>query len=108
MSIREQKLESLGYPLARRSPEGRLVESLAVTGNILYASGQVPFDGDTLLHAGKVPSQVDCGEATRAAALAASAVARSAAGSAPMDAARASTVAPLRATTNISANAGRR
>ena len=77
MSIREQKLESLGYPLARRSPEGRLVESLAVTGNILYASGQVPFDGDTLLHAGKVPSQVDCEEAARAAALAAANVLRS-------------------------------
>ena len=44
MNEREQKLEALGYPLDRKTPEGDLVASLAIAGDILYASGQVPFD----------------------------------------------------------------
>ncbi len=69
MNEREKKLESLGYPLDRRTPEGSLVDSLAIAGDILYASGQVPFDGDKLVSVGKVPSQVKMEDAKRAAAL---------------------------------------
>ena len=76
MSTREQKLESFGYPLDRCAPEGSLVDSLAIAGNILYASGQVPFDGSTLASQGKVPSQISKEEATKAAALCAANVLR--------------------------------
>lgn len=77
MSDREKKLEALGYPLNKRTPEGKLVDPLAIAGNILYASGQVPFDGDVLISTGKVPSQVSREDATRAAALCAANVLRS-------------------------------
>jgi len=77
MNSRETKLEALGYPLDRCSPEGSLVEPLAIVGDILYASGQVPFDGDQLTSCGKVPSQVSAEAATRAAALSAANVLRS-------------------------------
>jgi len=77
MNSRDAKLESLGYPLDRCSPEGLLVDPLAVVGNILYASGQVPFDGDQLISRGKVPSQVSAEEAKRAAALCAANIMRS-------------------------------
>ena len=76
MNDRENKLEALGYPLSKRTPEGKLVDPLAVAGNILYASGQVPFDGDVLVSKGKVPSQVSVEDATRAAALCAANVLR--------------------------------
>jgi enamine deaminase RidA (YjgF/YER057c/UK114 family) len=76
MNEREKKLESLGYPLSKRTPESALVDPLAIAGNILYASGQVPFDGDTLVSKGKVPSQVNVEDATRAAALCAANVLR--------------------------------
>ena len=52
------------------------MDALAVAGNILYASGQVPFDGDRLTSCGKVPSQVSAEAATRAAALCAANVLR--------------------------------
>jgi enamine deaminase RidA (YjgF/YER057c/UK114 family) len=77
MSDREKKLETLGYPLNKRTPEGKLVDPLAIAGNILYASGQVPFDGDVLISKGKVPSQISMEDATRAAALCAANVLRS-------------------------------
>ena len=77
MSSREAKLELLGYPLGKRTPEGPLVDPLAITGNVLYASGQVPFDGDRLTSKGKVPSQVSQEEAINAAALCAANVFRS-------------------------------
>src|SRR3954464_9469826 len=77
MNDREKKLEALGYPLSKRTPEGALVDPLAIAGNILYASGQVPFDGDVLTSKGKVPSQVNVAEATQAAALCAANVLRS-------------------------------
>lgn len=77
MNDREKKLEALGYPLSKRTPEGKLVDPLAIAGNILYASGQVPFDGDVLASKGKVPSQVGMEEATKAAALCAANVLRS-------------------------------
>lgn len=76
MSSREQKLELLGYPLDRCAPEGSLVEPLAIVGKILYASGQVPFDGDKLISKGKVPSQVSVEASTQAAALCAANVLR--------------------------------
>lgn len=73
---RDEKLQALGYPLDRTTPEGSLVESLVIDGDLLYASGQVPFDGDTLVSKGKVPSQVGVIDATRAAALCAANVLR--------------------------------
>jgi len=76
MSERERKLEAMGYPLDRLTPEGPLVDRLAIAGDILYASGQVPFDGDKLTSQGKVPSQISMEEATRAAALCAANVLR--------------------------------
>src|SRR4051812_41016292 len=77
MNEREKKFESLGYPLNKRTPEGKLVDPLAIAGNILYASGQVPFDGEILVSQGKVPSQISMEDATRAAALCAANVLRS-------------------------------
>jgi enamine deaminase RidA (YjgF/YER057c/UK114 family) len=40
-----------------------------IEGTTIYASGQVPFDGDQLVYQGKVPSQVSVVDATAAAAL---------------------------------------
>lgn len=76
MSIRESKLEQLGYPIDRITPEGKLVDAVAVVGRTIYASGQVPFDGDQLVSKGKVPSQISPADATRAAALCAANVLR--------------------------------
>lgn len=68
---REQILESLGYPLDRIPPEGSLVDGYSRTGNIIYISGQVPFDGETLApHGkGKVPTEVSFEDAQKMAAL---------------------------------------
>lgn len=76
MSDREKKLEELGYPIDRTTPEGSLVDALAIDGRTIYASGQVPFDGRELVSKGKVPSQVSVEAATRAAALCAANVLR--------------------------------
>ena len=76
MNSRDILLEQLGYPLERTTPEGKLVEALVIDGNTIYASGQVPFDGDRLLYKGKVPSQVSMVDATAAAALCAANVLR--------------------------------
>ncbi len=73
---RDKKLEQLGYPLERTTPEGSLVESLVIDGDTIYASGQVPFDGDQLTSQGKVPSQISAEKATEAAALCAANVLR--------------------------------
>jgi enamine deaminase RidA (YjgF/YER057c/UK114 family) len=75
-SEREAKLEALDYPLDQTTPEGKLVEAVIIDGTTIYASGQVPFDGDQLASAGKVPSQVTVAEATQAAALCAANVLR--------------------------------
>ena len=69
MSDRERRLAELGYPLERTTPEGKLVDALSVLGATVYASGQVPFDGTQLTSKGKVPSQVNVEDATKAAAL---------------------------------------
>jgi enamine deaminase RidA (YjgF/YER057c/UK114 family) len=76
MDERDRILESLGYPLDRTTPEGSLVEALVIDGDMLYASGQVPFDGNVLASRGKVPSEVSIADATKAAALCAANVLR--------------------------------
>ncbi|QDU56891.1 RidA family protein [Aeoliella mucimassa] len=73
---REARLESLGFPVDKLTPEGALVDAVSIDGSIVYASGQVPFDGDQLVSCGKVPSQVSADEATKAAALCAANVLR--------------------------------
>ncbi|HWL06804.1 MAG TPA: RidA family protein [Planctomicrobium sp.] len=76
LSTRDAKLEELGFPLERTTPEGSLVDGLAVVNDIVYASGQVTFDGDQLVSVGKVPSQISEEEAVKAAALCAANVLR--------------------------------
>lgn len=69
MSNREEILEQLGFPIDQTTPEGTLVDAVAVVGPMIYASGQVPFRGETLEFVGKVPSEVSIDQATEAAAL---------------------------------------
>ena len=76
MTSRDTKLQQLGFPLDRTTPEGSLVEALTIHGDTIYASGQVPFDADELTSQGKVPSQVSLEQATEAAALCAANVLR--------------------------------
>jgi len=76
VSEREEKLEELGYPIDRTTPEGTLVDAIVVDGRTVYASGQVTFDGDKLVSKGKVPSEVSPDEATKMAALCAANVLR--------------------------------
>lgn len=76
LSARDQKLQELGYPLDRAPAEGSLVDALSIVGDIIYASGQVPFDGDQLTSIGQVPTTVSEEEATKAAALCAANVLR--------------------------------
>lgn len=76
MNSRDILLEQFGYPLEQMTPEGKLVEALVIDGHTIYASGQVPFDGDQLLYQGKVPSQVSVADATKASAFCAANVLR--------------------------------
>jgi enamine deaminase RidA (YjgF/YER057c/UK114 family) len=76
MTSRDQTLETLGYPLDRINPEGKLVAAAVIDGQTIYASGQVPFDGSELVYKGKVPSEVSVEDATKAAALCAANVLR--------------------------------
>lgn len=73
---REKTLEALGYPLDRGPKEGPVIDLVSVVGDVVYASGQVPFDAGTLTSQGKVPSQVSVEDATKAAALCAANVLR--------------------------------
>src|SRR5688500_6775574 len=41
---REKRLEELGYPLERGPKEGTVIDLLSVVGDVVFASGQVPFD----------------------------------------------------------------
>jgi enamine deaminase RidA (YjgF/YER057c/UK114 family) len=75
-SEREKKLEALGYPLDRGPKEGPVIDLLSIVGDIVFASGQVPFDAGVLTSKGKVPSQVTVEEATKAAALCAANILR--------------------------------
>lgn len=76
MGDREQKLEAAGYPLARGPVEGPVIDLVAVLGDTVYASGQVPYDAGVLTSKGKVPSQVSVEEAAKAAALCAANILR--------------------------------
>lgn len=76
LSERESLLEKLGYPVERTTPEGSLVDAVMEDNGLLYASGQVPFDGDQLKFVGKVPSEVSAEGATKAAELCAANVLR--------------------------------
>lgn len=73
---RDQLLELAGYPIDRLTPEGDLVDAVRIDGKTIYASGQVPFDGNSLTSVGKVPSQISKEAATAAAALCAANVLR--------------------------------
>ncbi|SFJ47191.1 RidA family protein [Planctomicrobium piriforme] len=76
MGTREQRLQELGYPLDRVPKSGGLFDPVAVVGTLVYASGQVPFDGDELIAPGKVPTEVSQETATQAAALCAANILR--------------------------------
>lgn len=70
LSARDQKLESLGFPLDKvKYAPGGMIEPLAIDGDTMYLSGQVPFDGEELKYVGKVPSKVSVDDAKKAAAL---------------------------------------
>lgn len=73
---RESLLERLGYPIQRTTPEGSLVDAVVEDHGVIYASGQVTFDGDELKYVGKVPSEVSAEDATEAAKLCAANVLR--------------------------------
>ena len=73
---RDQKLESLGYPLDRTPGVGAIYKPVVVDGTTIYTSGSVPFDGDRLTSKGKVPSQVSLADAKVAAALCAANILR--------------------------------
>jgi enamine deaminase RidA (YjgF/YER057c/UK114 family) len=72
----DDRLEQLGYPLDRLNPEGKMFDAVRLDGDVIYASGHVPFDGDKLTSKGKVPSQVSVADATAAAALCAANILR--------------------------------
>lgn len=76
MGQREEKLAELGYPVEQATPEGDLVSAISIDGSTIYASGQVPFEGDQLVSKGKVPSEISLEDATQAAALCAANVLR--------------------------------
>jgi len=70
MPTRDEKLESLGYPLDKiKYAVGGAIESFAVDGTTMYLSGQVPYDGEDLKYVGKVPSKISVEDATKAAEL---------------------------------------
>lgn len=73
----DEKLESLGYSLAKALSRGAIYQPVVIDGTTAYVSGCVPFDGDkNLACQRKVPSQVSVEEARRAAALCAANVLR--------------------------------
>ena len=77
MGTRDDKLESLGYPLDRVPAAGAIYRPVVVDGTTVYVSGCVPFDGTgNLVSRGKVPSQVSLEDGKRAAALCAANVLR--------------------------------
>ena len=73
----DEKLESLGYSLAKTLTRGAIYQPVVIDGTTAYVSGCVPFDGDkNLVSRGKVISQVSLAEAQQAAALCAANVLR--------------------------------
>jgi enamine deaminase RidA (YjgF/YER057c/UK114 family) len=75
-SDREQKLQSLGFPLDRTPPVGAIYRHVVIDGNTVYTSGAVPMDDTTLVGKGKVPSEVSLDDAKRHAALCAANILR--------------------------------
>ena len=74
---RDEKLESLGYPLDRVPKAGAIYKPVVIDGKTVYVSGCVPFDGHgNLASKGKVISQVSLAAAQKAAALCAANVLR--------------------------------
>jgi len=73
---REKKLEALGYELKKIQHPKAKYELLTETGNLLFSSGALPFDGDTLCFPGKVPSVVPFEKAKEMAALCAANIIR--------------------------------
>ena len=76
MSDRDQKLESLGYPLDRVPGVGAIYKPVVIDGTTVYTAGAVPFDGDKLVGKGKVPTDVSLEEGKRHAALCAANILR--------------------------------
>ena len=73
----DEKLESLGYSLAKKLSPGATYRPVVIDGLTAYVSGCVPLDGDkNLASQGKVPSQISVEDARRAAALCAANVLR--------------------------------
>src|SRR5579864_3865409 len=73
----DEKLESLGYSLAKTLSRGAIYQPVVIDGTTVYVSGCVPFDGDrNLVSKGKVPSQVSLEDARKAAALCAANILR--------------------------------
>jgi enamine deaminase RidA (YjgF/YER057c/UK114 family) len=68
-STRDQKLESLGYPLDRVPGIGAIYVPVVIDGTTVYTAGATPFDGDQLVGKGKVPTDVSLEEAKKHAAL---------------------------------------
>jgi enamine deaminase RidA (YjgF/YER057c/UK114 family) len=75
-SQRDQKLESLGFPLDRIPGVGAIYKPVVVDGTTVYTSGSVPFDGSTLVGKGKVPTEVSLEDAKKHAALCAANILR--------------------------------
>lgn len=69
MGEREQKLESLGYPLSDTPTAAGLYIPLLIDNGMAYASGMVPVEAGALKYDGKVPSAVGVPEAQKAAEL---------------------------------------
>ena len=69
MGTREEKLESLGYALSDTPKAAGLYTPLVIDNGVAYASGMVPFEAGALKYKGKVPSQVNVENATKAAEL---------------------------------------
>ncbi len=66
---REKKLESLGYDLAKVSAPKAKYVLLKRAGTLLFSSGALPVDGETLCFPGKVPIDVPMEAAKQMAAL---------------------------------------
>ena len=69
MNSYEEQFTKLGYSFGEAPAPGPMIDAVAIDGETVYASGQVPFEGKTLRGVGKVPSQVSLSEASECAAL---------------------------------------
>ena len=69
MGERENKLESMGYPIDQAPKPAGLYTPVVVVGNTAYLSGMVPFEQGALKYEGKVASEVSVEDAQQAAAL---------------------------------------